>query len=291
MFFLGDYAAARAHCEQGIAHIDPVAQQAQALFQGPAPGVGCLAIAAHTLWCLGYPAQALRLGQEALAQAQALAHPYSLAFSRYYSALLHHRHRDAPAVQAQAEALLPLATAQGFQLWAELGTFCRGWALAMQGEGEAGLAQMHQGMAAVLAIRVTVLRPVCLVLRAEAAEHTGQIAEGLRLLAEALTAFEAGGQGDLLAEAYRLQGVLLLQQAVPDTAQAEACFHQALAIARHQQARSWELRAAMSLSRLWQQQGKPAAARELLEPIYDWFTEGLETADLQKARALLEALA
>ena len=115
--------------------------------------------------------------------------------------------------------------------------------------------------------------------------------EGLRLLAEALTALEASGQGDLLAEAYRLQGELLLRQARPDASQAAACFQQALAVARRQQAKSWELRAALSLSRLWQRQGKRTEARELLAPIYGWFTEGFDTADLQEARALLTALA
>jgi len=99
------------------------------------------------------------------------------------------------------------------------------------------------------------------------------------------------GHGDLLPEAYRLQGALLLRQAAPDAAQAEACFQQALTIARQQQARSWELRAAVSLARLWQQQGQQAAAHDLLAPIYAWFTEGFDTADLQEAKALLEALA
>src|SRR5262249_35078504 len=100
------------------------------------------------------------------------------------------------------------------------------------------------------------------VLLAEAAEHVGQIAEGLRLLDKALTAFEASGRGDLLAEAYRLQGELLLRRAIPDAMQqAEACFHQALTVARRQQAKSWELRAGMSLARLWQQQGKRTEAR------------------------------
>jgi predicted ATPase len=109
-------------------------------------------------------------------------------------------------------------------------------------------------------------------------------------VAEALAAFKTSGRGDLLAEAYRLQGVLLLHQAVADAVQAEACFQQALTIARRQQAKSWELRTATSLARLWQQQGKRAEARALLAPIYDWFTEGFDTADLQEARALLEAL-
>jgi len=110
------------------------------------------------------------------------------------------------------------------------------------------------------------------------------------LLAKALTAFEASGRADVLAEAYRLQGALLLRQAVPDAVQVEACFQQALADARRQEAKTWELRAATSLGHLWQQQGKRAEARELLRPIYDWFTEGFDTADLQEAKALMEAL-
>jgi predicted ATPase len=131
-------------------------------------------------------------------------------------------------------------------------------------------------------------RSFCLVLLAEAAGHIGQVEEGLRLLTEALAVFKASGRGDLLAEAYRLQGELLLRRARPKAAQAEACFQQALAIARRQQAKSWELRAAVSLSRLWQQQGKPDAARQVLAPLYSWFTEGFDTADLQEAKALLE---
>jgi predicted ATPase len=160
----------------------------------------------------------------------------------------------------------------------------------MQGQGEVGMAQLRQGMATVVATGMALAQPLCLILLAEAAGHTGQVAEGLRLLAEALAAFEANEQGDLLAEAYRLQGELLLRQSVPDAAQAETCFQQALAIARRQKAKSLELRAAMSLSRLWQHQGKGAAAHELLAPLYGWFTEGFDTADLQDAKALLEEL-
>jgi len=126
-------------------------------------------------------------------------------------------------------------------------------------------------------------------LLAETAGHTGQVEEGLRLPVEAFIAFEASGRGDMLAEAYRLQGELLLRQATPDAAQAEACSHQALTIARRQQAKSWELRAAMSLARLWQP-NKRKEAHELLAPIYGWFTEGFDTADLQDARALLEEI-
>jgi class 3 adenylate cyclase/predicted ATPase len=291
LFFLGEYAAARMHLEQGIALADPTAQRALALRLGVAPGVRCLAHAAHALWCLGYPAQAVGRSQEALALAQALSHPRSLVMARHFAAFLHHRRREAPAVQVQADSLLPLATAQGFPLWVGYGTFWRGWALAVQGQGAVGLAQMRHGMAAILATGQTLTRPLCLVLLAEAAGHAGQVEEGLRLLAEALASLETSGRGDLLAEVHRLQGELLLRHATLDAAQAEACFHQALAIARRQQAKSWELRAAMSLARLWQQQGKRQEARELLAPIYGWFTEGFDTADLQEAKALLEALA
>jgi predicted ATPase len=211
-------------------------------------------------------------------------------WARANAARLYCRRRDVPAVQAQAEALLALATAQEFPLWVGYGTCWRGWALAMQGHGAAALAEIRQGLAAMLATGQTQLQSLCLVLLAEAAGHTGQSAEGLGLLDEALAACEASGYGDVLAEAYRLQGVLLQQQAIPDTVQAEACFQQALSIARRQQAKSWELRAAMGLARLWQHQGKRAEAHALLAPVYGWFTEGFDTVDLQEAQGLLEAL-
>jgi predicted ATPase len=290
LFFLGEYPAARTHFEQGIALTDPTVERTLALRHGMASGVMCQAYVANTLWCLGAPAQALRRSQEALAQAQALAHLYSLAAVQFWAAWLHSRRREALAVQAQADALLTLATAHGFPLHVGTGTCWRGWALAMQGQGEVGLAQLRQGLAAVMAIGAELWRSLCLVLLAEAAGSVGQVKDGLRLLAEALAVLEANAQGDLLAEAYRLQGEFLLRQTVPDATQAEACFQQALAIARRQQAKSWELRAAMSLSRLWQQQDKRAEAGELLAPIYGWFTEGFDTADLQEARALLEEL-
>jgi len=145
-------------------------------------------------------------------------------------------------------------------------------------------------MADSLATGQTLSRTFCLALLAEATREADEVAEGLCAITEALEVCEASGRGDLLAEAYRLKGALLLQQAILDASQAEACFHQALDIARRQQAKSWELRVALSLSRLWQQQGKRAEAYELLGPIYGWFTEGFDTADLQDAKVLLEEL-
>jgi predicted ATPase len=290
LFFLGEYSTAQSHFEQGVTLIDPATQRALVLRSGEVPGVRCLGIAAWTLWCLGYPAQAVRRSQEALVLAQALGHPPSLAMAHHCAAVLHHRRREVLVVQAHADALLTLATTQGLPLFEGFGTCWRGWALALQGQGTAGLAQLRQGLGALLATGQALVRPHCLVLLAEAAGHTGQVEEGPRLLEEALTVITISGRGDLLAEAYRLQGEFLLQQAVPDVAQAEARFCQALAIARRQQAKSWELRAAMNLSRLWQEQGKQNQARALLAPIYSWFTEGFDTADLQQAKTLLAEL-
>src|SRR5262249_25683782 len=184
-----------------------------------------------------------------------------------------------------------LATAQQFPQFVAHGTFWHGWIRAVQGQSAAGVAQMQQGVVAIVATGQRIVQPRYLILLAEATGHAGQGTEGLRLLAEALTALEESKRSNLLAEPHRIKGELLLRQAVPDESQAIACFQQALAVARSQQAKSWELRAAMSLARLWQCQGKRAAARELLAPIYDWFTEGFDTADLQEAKALLEALA
>jgi class 3 adenylate cyclase/predicted ATPase len=234
-FFLGNYVAARTHLEEGIARIDPAAQRDVVLRHGEVPGVRRLAYIANTLWCLGYPTQAVQRSQEALALAQALAHPYSLVVAQHWAATLHYHRREVSVVQTQADALLTLAAARGFPQHAAYGTYWRGWALAMQGQDEAGLALLRQGLAAVVATGNELSRPRCLLLLAEATGHVGQVEDGLRLLGDALMLLEASGQGDLTARAYRLQGELLLRRATPDAAQAEACFQQALAIARRQE--------------------------------------------------------
>jgi predicted ATPase len=203
-----------------------------------------------------------------------------------WAANLHYRRRDVVAVEAQAEALHAQATAQGVAVHAALGAFWRGWARAMQDPGDAGLAPMHQALTAVAALGIHIARPFCLLPLAEAAWHTGEVAEGLRLLDDALTELESTGQGYLLPEAHRLRGTFLLGQ--EDAVGAEACFRQALDVARRQQARSWELRAATSLGRLWHQQGKREEVHDLLADVYGWFTEGFDSIDLQEAHALLE---
>jgi predicted ATPase len=170
------------------------------------------------------------------------------------------------------------------------GTILRGWALAEQGQGAEGLLQMRQGLAAWRATGAGLFRPYYLAVLAEAHRKAGLANEGLSVLAEALDAGHQTGERAREAELYRLKGELLLRQADPDAPQAEACFQQALAVARRQLAKSWELRAALSLSRLWQNQGKKEEARSILAEIYGWFTEGFDTRDLKEAKALLDEL-
>jgi predicted ATPase len=254
-------------------------------------GVGCRGFAAQTLWLLGYPDQALARLHDALSLAHELSHPFSLAYARCWAAVASKLRRDAPAVHEHAEATVALSTEQGFPHWAAWGTSLRGWALAMQGQGETGMAQVCQGIAAFRATGAAGVVPFLCTLLAEVSAHLGRTADGLQALAEAYTLVEQHEERWWEAEVCRLRGVLLLRQTGMLQAEAEAWLQRALDVARRQEARSLELRAAMSLARLWQQQGKRNAARELLASIYGWFTEGFDTADLQEAKALLAELA
>jgi predicted ATPase len=166
----------------------------------------------------------------------------------------------------------------------------RGWALALQGQGAEGMAQVRQGIAAWRATGAAQHVPYHCTMLADVAAHLGHVEDGLRALAEAHTLVEQREERYWEAEVHRLRGVLLLRQPGTRAAEAATCFQHALTIARQQRARWWELRAAMSLARLWRQQGKRAEAHELLAPVYGWFTEGFDTADLQEAKVLLEAL-
>jgi predicted ATPase/DNA-binding winged helix-turn-helix (wHTH) protein len=289
-FFRGRPVLAHTHHTQALALYNPQAHRVLALRYGVDLGAGSHDYLARELWLLGYPDQALQHSQAALTLAQEVSHPYSLAFALTFSALLHQFCREASAAYEQAAAATTLATEQGFALWATYGTVLHGWARAMQGQSEAGIAEIRQGLAAALATGAKVMQPYFLGLLAEAYGEGGHPEAGLPLLAEAMAVMDTTEVRFYGAEISRLKGTLLLKQAIPEVSQAEACFQQALTIARRQQAKSWELRAAMSLSRLWQQQGKRAEAYELLAPLYGWFTEGFDTMDLQEAQALLTAL-
>jgi predicted ATPase len=239
---------------------------------------------------LGYPEQARQGMEETLVLARRLAHPFTLAQILFFSALLHQLRRESPVALAQVEEALALCTEQGFALYLTFGMGLRGWALAAQGQWAEGIAQIREGFAAFRATGAGVFWPWFLALLAEACGQAGQINEGLCALGEALTAVQTKEDRFYEAEVYRLKGVLLLQDSTAHQEEAEEHLQQALNVARRQQAKSLELRAAMNLVRLWQQQGKRTAAQDLLAPIYGWFTEGFDTADLQEAQALLAVL-
>jgi predicted ATPase len=289
-FWLGDLATARAHLEQGMALYNAQEHHALAFLYGQDLGVVCLSYLAYTLCLLGYPAQALQRGREALTLAQELTYPFSLAAALNWAAWLHHFRREPRLAHERAEAARKLSTEQGFPFRAAEAAFWEGWALAAQGHRATGVAQMRQSLVEYQATGAALSRPYYLALLAEACGHAGQVEEGLRLLREARTLVTDHAAHWCEAEIHRLRGELLRQQPVPDAQQAEASFWRALEVACRQQAKSLELRAAASLARLWQQQGKQAEAHELLAPIYGWFTEGFDTADLQEAQALLAAL-
>jgi len=240
--------------------------------------------------------------------AQALSHPSSLGFALYFAAGLRQFRWEAQATQARAEAVIALAIEQGLPSWLANGMAQRSWALTVQGQGETGIAQLHQGLTAHRATGEEVARPYLLALLAEAYGRGGQAEEGLNVLAEALAVVNKTEERFYEAELYRLKGQLTLQQFQVSSSKfqvenslgssvqsleskAEECFFKAIEIARRQQAKSLELRAVTSLARLWQQQGKKEEARQMLAEVYGWFTEGLDTQDLRDAKALLAELA
>jgi predicted ATPase len=288
---LGEFAATQAHLQQGLALYEPAQHRALAMRLEMNLGVFFLAYMTRPLWLLGYPDQAMRRSQEALTLAQELAHPFSLAYALTFAAWVHQFRREDQVTQARAEALCALAQEQGFAFLLATGTIHRGWALAEQGQSLTGMVQIGEGLAVYRATGAEVDRAYFLALLAEAYGQGQQDGKGLIVLEEALALMDHQASVIWEAEIHRLKGKLLLARSAEHQGEAEACFHEALDIARRQEAKSLELRAAMSLSRLWQQQGKQAEARALLAPIYEWFTEGFDTADLQEAKALLKELA
>jgi len=188
--FLGALPAARQHLEEGIALYTPDQRRAPVFHMGQDPGVACRAYAAQTLWLLGYPEQALARLHDALALAHELSHPYSLAFAQWLAAIVSQFRRDVPAVHEQAEAAVALSTEQGFSLWAALGTSSRGWALAMRGQGEEGMAQVRQGITSYRVTGAVLFVPYFCTLLADVSAHLGHTEDGLQALAEAHTLVE-----------------------------------------------------------------------------------------------------
>ena len=286
---LGEFVSARCHLEQGIALYDPQQHRSHVLLYGQDPGMSCLGFTAMVMWLLGYPDQASQLSTELVTMAQDVSDPFSLAYALNLAGRLLVFRREWHLVQEQSEATLTRSTEQGFAFHLAAGETMRACALTMQHPTKEGVAQIHQGLTARQTIGLKAGFPWLAIL-ADVRGKVGQTEEGLTALSEALTLMDTTRERLYEAEVHRLTGELLLAQSPDNHQEAESCFHNAIAIAQNQSAKSWELRAATSLAHLWQSQGKRQEAYNLLAPVYEWFTEGFDTADLKDAKALLDEL-
>jgi predicted ATPase len=298
LFHVGEFATGLAHPEQAYARYDPQHHHTYVTQFGVDVGVFALSYISHALWGLGYPDQAVQRSREALALAQEVHHPFSIALAQDYAAMLQQFRREQHTANTHAEIALTVCTEQSFAYYLAWATIIQGWVVAETGRREEGIAQIHLGLTTLQATGGGLRIPYYLALLAEAYGNHGEPGEGLHVLTDAFDHVQHTGERWWEAELYRLKGELLLQSGGQSLesgvsnpqAAAETYFHQALDTARRQQAKSLELRASVSLGRLWQRQGKRAKAHQMLAEIYDWFTEGFDTADLQEARALLQEL-
>jgi predicted ATPase len=288
-FQMGEFLPAREHFENAISfyeHERPLVLRSG----GVDAGVASLSMAALTLWQLGYPDQSLKRANEALSLAQALSHPLSIGLAEIIFGVLRQYRQQTHAAQKHAETGIAVAAEHGGGDVTALATSVRGWAMAEMGRNEEGITQIQKGLAAHRATGAELYRPYFLCLLGEAYMETGRLDDGLGALTEALAAADEKEIRNYEAEIHRLKGELLLRQDESDTAEAKWSFQRAIEIARAQSAKSWELRATMSLARLLDKQGRRAEARTMLADIYNWFTEGFDTADLMDAKALLDQL-
>jgi TOMM system kinase/cyclase fusion protein len=293
LFHVGEFATALVHLEQAYARYDAQHHHTYVTQFGVDVGVFALSYISHALWGLGYPDQAVQRSREALALAQEVHHPFSIALAQDYAAMLQQLRREPSTANKHAEIALTVCTEQGIAYYLAWATIIQGWVVAETGRREEGIAQMHQGLTTLQVTGGGLRTSYYLALLAEAYGNHSEPGEGLHVLADAFDHVQHTGECWWEAELHRRQGELLLQGAGsrrPAAETPEACFHRALEVARRQQAKALELRAAMSLSRLWQQQGQHAAARQILAEVYGWFSEGFDTVDLQEAHALLEQL-
>jgi predicted ATPase len=289
-YSLGELTSARAHFEQGLALYDPKQQRSYPALFGHDPAVASHSFLAQVLWSLGYPDQSLTESRKALALAEELAQPFNQAWALCFAAMIHQYRREVQEARDRAEAAMALCVKYEFPQWLAMAKMAQGWALSEQGraEREAGTLQIRQGLADWQATGAKLGHSAFLAPLVEQYLKLGQIKEGLSTVAEGLETVDRHGEHWWEPELHRLQGELLLQQG--DEGKAEASFNKAIEVARQQQAKSLELRAAMSLSRLWQKQGQREKARQMLAKIYGWFTEGFDTPDLKEAKALLAEL-
>ncbi|MCW3678752.1 adenylate/guanylate cyclase domain-containing protein [Burkholderia cenocepacia] len=296
LFFEGDFGAARAHEEQALAFYRQEQHEVDTFYHLVDPGVRGLNYLAWSLWHQGHVDQASLRSQEGLELARKYVDSPSLVLALAYTAHLYQLRRDTMPTCKYAEAVISLATEQGAPFWVAWGTILRGWALTEQGCIQDGIAQMREGLAGYRATGAEMGRSYFLALLAEGCQRAGDTEAGLGVIEEAMAMMSRTGERFFEAELHRINGMLLLgppSARIPDstgTERAERCFHRAIDVARHQGARLVELRAASSLARLWQSQGRTGEAQRMLSKVYGAFAEGFDTVDLHEAAELLAAL-
>ena len=288
-FWHGEWSLARTHFEKSLA-LDATSQPDVLDFYGQDTEVSARSYLACVLCILGYPDQALRRSQEALAAARALLHPHSLALALFFAVWTHWLRAEVAAMQAHNTELLALANREGFPYWAERGDMWRSWLLTAQGQFAEGMALFSQGVSARRARGAKAYPQFSTALMLDAYHRAGQVEMALRLMAEAQIDMDTRQEGLHEVALLRLKGELLLQQTTPDAPRADGYLLQAFAQAQRQDAKWLELRIALRLSRLWRRQGKEETTHALLAPVYQWFTEGFDTEDLKDAKALLNEL-
>jgi predicted ATPase len=286
---MGDLRRAKEYYEMASSIYDPERHPPLAfLYGGTDAEVACRSYQAWTLWQLGYPDEALKRGNQALTWAQGLSQPHSLAVGEFFLGLLYQYRREPRAVQEIAERAIRLCTEHGLNDYLAQVITLRGWAIASQGRHQEGIGQIEQGLAMSRATGAELRRPYFLCLLAQARMGSGCLDDGLSALNEALAVTEQNQNRVHEAEIHRVKGELLLQRNILTAPEAQRCFERAVATARKQNGKSLELRATTSLARLLDKQGHRDAARTMLAQIYNWFTEGFDTADLKEAKALLD---
>jgi predicted ATPase len=288
LMFAGSLASSRAHLEEVLALCDLNSDHSFVRQAGVYPEVASQAFLAIVLVCLGYPDQALARATAAIEEANSVAHAMSLAMSLTNGARLLSFTGNHTVFEEWANQLISVTAEQGFRLWRAMGTIYRGWVGVNNSDVVEGISLLRQGLAAYRATGAEAWVPYQIALLAKACEIAGQIEETADLLDDALQIIERTGERWLEAELHRHKGELVLREGHPGAA--EALFRKALGIAKRQEAKLWQLRAAMSLARLRRDQGHWTEARDLLAPVYDWFTEGFDTPDLKEAKALLDEL-
>ena len=286
----GDIVQARVHSDQAAALHNPAEHRPVATRFGQDPGVSILAYRSLGSWLLGYPAASLADVESAVKAAREIGQAATLMFVLTHAALTHLISRNYAAAKAEAEELAAVAGDKGAFFWKAIGTMAQGWVFALTGKASDAADLLTSGLAAFRSTGSTLWMPLHMSCLAIAHRDLDRFDEAWRCIGEATTAIETTGERWYEAEVLRVAGEIAMMSPERDTAKAEMFFDRALAVARQQQARSWELRAAMSMAKLWREQGQRDKARDLLAPVYGWFTEGFDTLDLKDAKALLDDL-